>query len=264
MTTETIEGNDQPLEIKGFSDFSQANIMGITKVHPQGLDKIAGAFAAAQAEMHNPGFDSVNPHFKSKFASLAAVRNAAIPVMARNGICVAQDLTNLDGAVSCETILTHSSGQQMRFGPLIIPTGKSDAHGIGSASTYAKRFALMAVMGVAGDDDDDGNVSLEKPVTQGYVTRPEANQNSDHQVDPQLALSTAVNMRVLLNMDVSDDMKALRIFDKHEILAKDNDLYVAASAQLKPSERKDWKVYVTEAKEKDKADRQVSNVGRRF
>ena len=96
---------------------------------PGPLGEIAAAFAKAQLEMHNPKFDSANPFFKSKFASLAAVRNAVIPCLAKHGICIAQDLVTAEGTISCSTILTHSSGQQMRFGPLTLPVSKADAQG---------------------------------------------------------------------------------------------------------------------------------------
>lgn len=126
-------------------------------VETGGLGEIAKALAAAQAEMVNPGFDSQNPHFKSQFASLAAVRNAVVPVLAKHGISTSQDLRTVEGGVACTTILTHASGQQMRFGPLEMPASKQDAQGFGSAATYARRYSLMAVCGVVGDVDDDGN-----------------------------------------------------------------------------------------------------------
>jgi hypothetical protein len=127
------------------------------------LGAIAKALAAAQAEMANPSFDSQNPHFRSRFASLASVRNAVVPVLARHGIAMCQDLTSLDGGIGCTTILTHESGQQMTFGPLRMPATKPDAQGFGSAATYARRYALMAVAGVVGDDDDDANAATGKP-----------------------------------------------------------------------------------------------------
>ena len=130
-------------------------------VNEQGA--IAKALAAAQLEMANPGFDSQNPHFRSRFASLASVRNAVVPVLAKHGICMTQDLATVDKGVACTTILTHESGQQMRFGPLVMPATKPDAQGFGSAATYARRYALMAVAGVVGDDDDDANAASGKP-----------------------------------------------------------------------------------------------------
>jgi hypothetical protein len=127
------------------------------------LGAIAKALATAQAEMANPSFDSQNPHFRSRFASLASVRNAVVPVLARNGIALCQDLTTTEKGIACTTILTHESGQQMVFGPLAMPATKPDAQGFGSAATYARRYALMAVAGVVGDDDDDANAATGKP-----------------------------------------------------------------------------------------------------
>jgi len=124
------------------------------------LDKIATALAKAQADMSNPTFDSANPHFRNRFASLAQVRNSVVPILARHGISLTQDIRTDGNAIACTTILTHASGQQMTFGPLVMPASKGDAQGLGSAATYARRYSMMAVCGVVGDDDDDGNAAV--------------------------------------------------------------------------------------------------------
>jgi len=128
-------------------------------INPMPIDQIAAALAAAQAEMTNPPLDSANPHFRSRFSSLAAVRNAVVPVLARHGISMTQDLRTDGNCIACTTILSHSSGQQMTFGPLVMPASKADAQGFGSAATYARRYALMAAAGVVGDEDDDANAA---------------------------------------------------------------------------------------------------------
>jgi hypothetical protein len=127
------------------------------------LNEIGAALAKAQAEMSNPKFDKTNPHFKNKFASLAAVRDAVVPVLAKHGISCLQDLRNVTGGVACSTILLHTSGQSMTFGPLEMPVSKNDAQGFGSAATYARRYHLMAVANVVGDEDDDANQATGKP-----------------------------------------------------------------------------------------------------
>jgi hypothetical protein len=134
-------------------------------MEPHFINDLAGALAKAQAEIQNPKFDSVNPHFKNKFASLAAVRNAIVPVFAKHGLSVLQNLTTIPEhhSVSCETIILHSSGQSIRLGPLVMPASKADAQGLGSAATYARRYSLLGVAGVAGEDDDDGNAASAKP-----------------------------------------------------------------------------------------------------
>lgn len=130
---------------------------------PAPIGNIAKALAAAQAEMSNPAFDKQNPHFRSKFASLAAVRNSVVPVLAKHGIAVTQSIETSGNSVSCYTALWHESGESLHFGPLTMPASKPDAQGIGSAATYARRYALMAVAGVVGDEDDDANEATGKP-----------------------------------------------------------------------------------------------------
>lgn len=121
------------------------------------VEAISKALAAAQAEMRNPAFDSSNPHFRNKFASLAAIRNAVVPVFSKHGLSVMQELTTDELGVSCTTIIQHESGQWMEFGPLTMPANKPDAQGLGSAATYCRRYALQAVAAVVGDEDEDGN-----------------------------------------------------------------------------------------------------------
>ena len=130
---------------------------------PAPVNELAAALCKAQAEMSNPKFDKTNPHFRNKFASLAAVRDAVIPVLSKHGIACVQDLTNVTGGVACVTTLIHASGQSKAFGPLVMPVSKADAQGFGSAATYARRYHLMAVANVVGDEDDDANGATGKP-----------------------------------------------------------------------------------------------------
>jgi len=126
-------------------------------------DAISKALAAAQLEMKNPSFDSTNPHFRNKFASLAAIRNAVVPVFAKHGLSVMQELTSVEDGVACLTVVQHESGQWLEFGPFVMPVSKSDAQGFGSASTYCKRYSLQSVAAIVGDEDDDGNEAAAKP-----------------------------------------------------------------------------------------------------
>lgn len=141
------------------------------------INELAAALAKAQAEISNPKFDSQNPHYKNKFASLAAVRNAIVPAFAKNGLSLLQELTTTpEHCISCLTIILHSSGQSMRLGPLVMPASKADAQGYGSAATYARRYALLAAAGVVGEEDDDANAAVSKPEngTTEYITEKQA------------------------------------------------------------------------------------------
>lgn len=128
----------------------------------ESIAALASALAKAQAELKNPAFDSNNPHFKSKYASLAAVRDAVIPVLSKHGLSVSQWPICVEGHAGCRSVLLHSSGEYMEE-TLLIPIDKQNAHGVGSATTYSRRFSLMAIAGVVGDEDDDGNAAVEKP-----------------------------------------------------------------------------------------------------
>ena len=223
--------------------------------------QISAALAKAQAEMSNPGFDSTNPHFRNKFASLAAVRNAVVPVLAKNGIAMSQNLSSVEGGVACETLLMHASGQRLRFGPLVLPVSKNDAQGFGSAATYARRYSLMAVAGVVGDDDDDANAATGKPAS-AEIHSPKGDMGKSIPEDQARNIATA--MRGILELDVEEKVKALKVLDKHDILNKDPDMYVAASDQMSAKERSAWKAYVAQAKKAETEDRAVANAGKRW
>lgn len=208
-----------------------------------GKGRIAKALAAAQAEMANPAFDSQNPHFRSKFASLAAVRNAVVPVLAQHGISMCQDLQTTEKGIACLTILTHESGEQMTFGPLTMPATKPDAQGFGSAATYARRYSLMAVAGVVGDEDDDANAASGKPVK---AVQNDPRPDTTH-VDPALIepfISRFVDIR---DADLDETAIDAAIFGLHRELAPQHDLYVAVMDALvgrKLTSHQAWKAAV--------------------
>lgn len=116
------------------------------------------ALAAAQAEMGPALKDSVNPAFKSRYADLASVMAACIPALSAHGIAVLQPPCEIDGQRYVKTILAHESGETSEcLVPLIV--SKNDMQGYGSAVTYARRYGLMAMAGIA-PDDDDGNAAV--------------------------------------------------------------------------------------------------------
>ena len=127
--------------------------------------KLNKALVAARKGMSNPKFDSENPHFRSKFASLKSVFDAVIPALLDQGIFVAQDLVGVDDGIGCYTHLMHESGEEKRFGPFVVHPTKRDPQGEASASTYARRYGLQAVAGVVGDVDDDGNAASASAFT---------------------------------------------------------------------------------------------------
>lgn len=129
--------------------------------------KLAAALAKAQGAMSTAKKDSTNPHFKSRYADLASVWEACRKPLTDNGLSVAQLLGYQDGTLGIRTILMHESGESLDgFAPLL---EKKDAtpQQLGSAITYMRRYSLMAMVGIAPDDDDDGNAAEEASCNQG-------------------------------------------------------------------------------------------------
>jgi len=128
--------------------------------HSEQINEIATALAKAQAEIEGAKKDSTNPHFKSSYADLASVWDACRKALTANGLSVVQGPVSDEGRVGVTTMLMHSSGQWLESTFFMRPT-KDDPQGAGSALTYARRYALAAMVGVA-PEDDDGNAASEK------------------------------------------------------------------------------------------------------
>lgn len=125
------------------------------------INELAAALAKAQAEMKNAKLNKVNPHFKSRYADLAEIRDTVTPALARNGIAVLHGTDTVDGGgLVLATRLVHTSGQwaESRF-PL--PYDKPQI--MGSAISYGRRYNMSALTNIAADDDDDANAANEKP-----------------------------------------------------------------------------------------------------
>jgi hypothetical protein len=139
---------------------------------------IAAALAAAQAEMGKALKQSNNPAFRTKYADLGNVMDACLPALNRHGIAVVQPTGALEGERFVETILLHTSGEKLACRvPLIV--GKNDMQGYGSAVTYARRYGLMCMAGIAPEDDD--GVAAKAPPAERPASRP---QPPAHRPDP--------------------------------------------------------------------------------
>lgn len=122
----------------------------------ESIATIAKALAAAQTAMKNPEKNSFNPHFRSKYANLADVRDAVMAHLGKQGLSLVQLPTELDDGPALTSILMHESGEWIET-TLKLRATKNDPQSVGSALTYARRYALQSIAGVAAEDDDDGN-----------------------------------------------------------------------------------------------------------
>jgi hypothetical protein len=126
--------------------------------------ELFAALSKAQGEIENASKNAANPHFKSKYADLAEILNTTRPVFAANGLSLSQ-FPGFDGSLaSVTTVVAHSSGGYITAVASCVPA-KSDAQGIGSATTYLRRYSAAAAAGIAQEDDDGQAAAHNKKPT---------------------------------------------------------------------------------------------------
>lgn len=211
----------------------------------QSIANIAKALAAAQGEMTGAAKSSTNPHFKNTYADLAAVWDAWRVAGPKHGLAVTQLTASGERGVTVRSILMHSSGEWIA-GVLTMPLSKGDAQSVGSALTYARRYALSALVGIA-PEDDDGNAAAnvdrraqnEPPPRQQYQQREpqSAPQSRERSVEATDAL------RLIANAKDVDALNKVRDFIRDKIPAghPDRDVVTGAwkdrEAALRPAAR---------------------------
>jgi hypothetical protein len=170
------------------------------------LDQLGAALAKAQAKLKPASKDGTNPHFKSSYATLGSIWDAAREVLSPNGLSVIQSFEATEGdTVAITTTLLHTSGQFMG-GTLTLRPTKADPQGLGSAITYGRRYALAAILGIVADEDDDGNAASAPSKQEPY--------------NPKGPLATKETVNALLSLcnDIKKSKKLQGALDSKNIL----------------------------------------------
>lgn len=128
---------------------------------------LANALCTFQSKMQTVAKDAKNPFFKSKYATLESIWEAARPFLTECGLAVVQGGTAIFPTAGqaqpylTTTILHSPSGQWIR-GDFILSPAKLDAQGFGSAITYMRRYSFCSMLGIQTGEDDDGNAASTK------------------------------------------------------------------------------------------------------
>ena len=139
------------------------------------VSAISAALVAFQGEITDVGRTStatIQPKDKSKpafsfpYADLSTVLAHVRPILAKHGLAVLQDVTTEGDEVRIATIVLHESGDQYEFGPLALPAG-DDNKQTGGSITSARRFAIMAALGIASVGEDSGDDNGARRATSG-------------------------------------------------------------------------------------------------
>lgn len=150
----------------------------------ESIVNISKAIVDFQKEVKDPKREANNPFFKSKYVTIDKLFASVRPLLVKHGLSYIQAPTSDDhGRIGCVTTLLHESGEFIEGDMFVMTLSKNDPQGAGSAITYARRYSLSAMLGVAWDDDDDGNVAtdperVEQEAKQKKATRQAPKENS--------------------------------------------------------------------------------------
>ncbi len=142
------------------------------------IGKLSEALSKAQSAMKPASFDAQNPHFRSRYATLASIMEACRSALSQNQIAVVQGTSVVEDRVIVTTMLIHASGEFISD-QLSMNITKDSPQAIGSAITYARRYSLASLVGVVSDEDDDAEAAM--PVNN---SRNDTRSNAQKSVKP--------------------------------------------------------------------------------
>jgi hypothetical protein len=210
------------------------------------IGALAAALSKAQADITGALKDSSNPFFKSQYADLASCWDACRKQLAANNLAVIQTVYvhwEKDELVLATT-LAHSSGEWIRS-ELPIRAKDASPQAQGSAITYARRYALAAIVGLA-QIDDDAEAAQGRPFTN------DPRGDLGKKVDQSKRDQFVQQFRSAFDLDAEEKDIALAVLAVHEALNPDHDLYIAVADVLTAKERSAIKKYIQMAKEQNR------------
>lgn len=149
----------------------------------ESIQNLTKAMAEFQKAVKQPVKNADNPYFGSKYVPLESLVKAVMETGSPLGISFMQyTQVNENGDLGLCTVVMHSSGEYMEFPPLPIRPENNRPQATGSAITYARRYSLSSIFGIASEEDDDGNEAsgltrqAKQPPKQQQKQQPKAQQ----------------------------------------------------------------------------------------
>jgi ERF superfamily len=155
---------------------------------------ITAALIAAKAKFKPIHKNKVNPHFKSKYATLDEILEAIAPALLANNLLLIQPTIVKDNLTVLKTILIHAESGEQLESELTIPA-IADPQKLGAAMTYYRRFSICSLLAIAPDDDDDGTTTKATATVKTTSTLPKAVASSG---DDRLTINREVELRKLM------------------------------------------------------------------
>lgn len=132
---------------------------------------LAQALSDFQRFLPSVSLDASNPHFKSRFTTLANLSKTILPKLAEHGFAFSVGSFVDNGVLVLDAHLIHESGESRSAQ---FPIHETNPQKVGSAVTYYRRYALAALSGVVADEDDDGNAASAESPAQRQVNQAKA------------------------------------------------------------------------------------------
>lgn len=151
----------------------------------ESIGKLGEAMSKAQAKMSGAAKDSSNPFFKSRYADLASNWDACRGPLTSEGLSVIQAARAEGAKVTVTTMLIHASGEWLSE-DLTITAKEDTPQAVGSAITYARRYGLSSMVGIAPEDDDGEAAHGRVSAPAQSVARPAPTPPSTPPVDHAL------------------------------------------------------------------------------
>ena len=143
----------------------------------QDITELAKALLAVQSQLQPALKDAENPFTKSSYATLNSVMDTCRAALLTNGILVTQFPVPAEtGHLGLATKLIHAESGQWHSSLAVVPLPRADPQGYGSAQTYARRYALCAMLGIVTEDDDGEGAKMPQSARKSRTPAHERNQ----------------------------------------------------------------------------------------
>lgn len=113
-----------------------------------------------------------NKHLGSQYMTLGDILSGVRPTLSKHGLAISQRPLVTSAGAGCITSLLHKDGGCFETS-LLLPAAQQNPQAIGSAITYARRYTLTGLLGIAADLDDDAEAAMPAPrISPAVVNRP--------------------------------------------------------------------------------------------
>ena len=183
-------------------------------------DTLARALLSAQRDMPAVEKNATNPHFRSKYTTIDHLLAKTLPVLRKHGLLVTQWPTTVDGREGLRTRVDHVDSGEWMEDVMVLAMAKAGPQEQGSCLTYAKRYALGALLCISTEDDDDANAASVKdaPAAGVQASAPSVADGPDRETAAGAAqLATEPQRKLIRTLD--DELEAKGVLDEEKVNA---------------------------------------------